>query len=108
MLAKKFHLPIQKWLKDKKKKIITKKGNFFIVKISPNEFNFSRFGIIISARTIKKATQRNRLKRKIFDFIRLKKINFLGPGRDVLIITRPPVVQALKIEMEKELNLLLI
>ncbi len=108
MLAKKFHLPVQKWLKDKKKKIITKRGNFFIVKISPNGLGFSRFGIIISARTIKKAVRRNYLRRMIFDFIRLKKINFLTPGKDTLIIVQPLVGQAKVMEIKKELKMLLI
>ena len=106
MLAKKFRLPIRPWMKDKNKKAITKKGNFFIVKILPNNLGFSRFGTIVSSRTAKKATQRNRLKRIIFNFIRLSSFH-LKPAKDFLIITLPIINQSAKADIEKELNLLM-
>ena len=117
MLAKKFRLPIRPWMnpvrnkisngvKDKDKKAITKKGNFFIVKTLPNNLGFSRFGTIVSLKTAKKATQRNRLKRTIFNFIRLNNFH-LRPGKDFLIIALPVVSKSAKADTEKELNLLL-
>lgn len=106
MLAKKFRLPIQSWMKDKNKKAITKKGNFFIVKVLPNNLGFSRFGAIIGLKTAKKATRRNRLKRTIFNFIRLNNFH-LRPGKDFLIIVLPVAGQSAKTDIEKELNLLL-
>lgn len=106
MLAKKFRLPIRPWMKDKNKKAITKKGNFFIVKVLPNNLGFSRFGTIVSLKTAKKATQRNRLKRTIFNFIRLNNFH-LRPGKDFLIIALPVVSKSAKADIEKELNLLL-
>ncbi|NCO15234.1 hypothetical protein COW77_00840 [Candidatus Wolfebacteria bacterium CG18_big_fil_WC_8_21_14_2_50_39_7] len=117
MLAKKFRLPIQSWMnpirnkisngvKDKNKKAITKKGNFFIVKVLPNNLGFSRFGAIIGLRTAKKASRRNYLKRTIFDFIRLNNFH-LRPGKDFLIIVLPAAGQSAKTDIEKELNLLL-
>lgn len=107
MLAKKFRLPIRSWMKDKNKKASTKKGIFFIVKILPNNLGFSRFGTIISLKTAKKATQRNRLKRIIFNFIRLNNLN-LRPGKDFLMITLPIISQSAKADIEKELNSLLV
>ncbi len=107
MLAKKFRLPIQQWMRDKNKRTITKKGNFFIVKTAPNGLKFNRFGIIISSRILKRATQRNRLKRMIFNFIRLNKINQLS-SKDVLIITQLLASQAKKEEVKKELNSLIV
>jgi len=106
MLGKKFRLPIQLWMKNKNKKIITKKGNFFIIKTRSNDLNFSRFGIIISLKTAKRATQRNRLKRTIFDFIRLNNFH-LRPGKDFLIIVSPVANKLVKTEIEKELNSLI-
>jgi len=106
MLAKKFRLPIRSWMKDKSKITITKKGNFFIVKVRPNDLGFSRFGTTVSSKTVKKATQRNRLKRIIFNFIRLNDFH-LRPGKDFLIIALPIVSQSAKADIKKELNLLL-
>lgn len=106
MLAKKFHLPIQKWMKDKNKKTITKKGNFFIIKVASNNLDFSRFGVIISSKIIKKAVQRNHLKRIIFNLIRLNKFCQVS-GKDALIISQPSVSRAGKAEIEKELNSLI-
>lgn len=107
MLAKKFRLPIQQWMRNKNKKIITKKGNFFIVKTALNNLKLNRFGVIISSRIIKKATQRNRLKRMTFDFIHLSGVGRLS-GKDILIIAQPSVGWAKELEMKKELNLLII
>lgn len=106
MLAKKFRLPIRPWMKDKNKKVITKKGNFFIVKVLPNNLGFSRFGAIIGLRAAKKAFRRNYLKRIIFDFIRLNNFH-LRPGKDFLIIVSPVAGESAKADVEKELNLLL-
>jgi len=65
MLPKKFRLG--------KKEIerLNKKGNFFrqdflLAKIISNRTNHSRFATIISSKISKKATSRNRLKRKTF------------------------------------------
>ena len=107
MLAKKFRLPIWQWMRDKNKRTITRKGNFFIVKTAPNNLKLNRFGTIISSRALKKATQRNRLKRMIFEFIRLNKLSRLS-DKDVLIIVQPSASQAKELEMKKELNLLIV
>jgi ribonuclease P protein component len=106
MLAKKFRLQVQSWMKDKDKKAITKKGNFFIVKTLPNNLGFSRFGAIIGLKTAKKAFRRNYLKRTIFDFIRLNNFH-LRPGKDFLLIVSSVAGESAKADIEKELNLLL-
>ena len=43
----------------------TLENRFFRVKFLKNHKNFSRFGFIISAKLLKKATQRNTLKRRL-------------------------------------------
>jgi len=102
LLAKKFRLPIQQYrLVRKNKYTATKKGNFFIAKITPNDLNFSRFGIVISAKTIKNAVKRNRLKRIFFNFIRLNKFERIL-GHDILLIILSGVSEPTKSQIENE------
>lgn len=91
MLAKKFKLPIYKSLKNKKALKILK-GKYFNFKIFDNELGYSRFGAIISSKILKKAFLRNKLKRFIFEDIRLNKVYF-KLNRDCLIIVRPEIVR---------------
>ncbi len=106
MLAKKFRLPIQNWLKQRKK-ITTRKSDFFIIKISDNNLSFSRFGVVISKKVSKSAVQRNKIKRTIFNFIRLGKLHEIK-GKDVLVIVSPKTAELKEKEIEKELAKLLI
>lgn len=106
MFAKKFRLPIQNWLK-KRKKIITRKSDFFIIRASDNNLAFSRFGVVISKKVSKSAVRRNKIKRAIFDFVRLAKLHEAA-NKDVLIIVSPKTAELKKEEIEKELTKLLI
>ncbi len=103
MLAKKFRLPIQKFIGQKSKSV---RSDFFIVKFKPNDLNFSRFGIVISKKVHKSAVKRNNIKRIIFNFIRTNKLHF-EPGQDVLIIVSPKTSQLTKAEIEEKLNFLI-
>ncbi len=102
MLAKKFRLPIHKWQQEKKT-TIARRSSFFIVKFRTNNLEFSRFGIIISAKVSKKAVARNKIKRTIFNFIRLKKLH-LNSSRDILIIVLPLANQLTKKEIQEQLK----
>ncbi len=106
MLAKKFRLQIQNWLKDKNKRISTRKSDFFIARFSKNKLNFSRFGVIVSTKVSKSAVKRNKIKRTIFDFIRINKFYELS-GNDVAITILPPVAKLTKVEIEKEISFIL-
>lgn len=88
MLQKVFRLPIQEWIKDKKSKTIAIKGNFFIVREKKNGKNFSRFGVLVSAKIFKGAVKRNRIKRKVFEMIRVSGL-YQNPGKDILISVLP-------------------
>jgi len=105
MLAKKFRLPIQNWLKERKR-IIIRKSDFFIIKRSDNNLAFSRFGVVISKKVSKSAVKRNKIKRIIFNFIRLEKLNKIS-GKDILIIISPKTAELKKEEIEKKLKILL-
>lgn len=93
MLAKKFKLPIQEGLKKNQKVFNFLKGKCFNLKKSKNNLNYSRFGVVISSKIIKKAFLRNKLKRIIFETIRDKKL-YLIPGEDILIVTLPGIIKS--------------
>lgn len=102
MLAKKFRLQIQDWFKEKKI-FASRKSDFFIVKIARNNLLFSRFGAIIGKKVHKSAVKRNKIKRAIFNFIRLNKYHE-APGRDVLIIVSPMAGRLTGKEIKEELK----
>jgi len=105
MLAKKFRLQIQDWFKEKKFSA-DRKSDFFIVKTARNNLSFSRFGAIISKKVYKSAVRRNKIKRAIFNFIRLNKYHEL-PGKDVLIIVSPAVSRLTGKEIKEEIKKIL-
>lgn len=105
MLAKKFRFKIQEWLKEKRK-ITTRRSDFFIIKSRTNDLLFNRFGTIINGKVSRSAVSRNKIKRTIFNFIRLKK-KHKQAGNDVLIIVLPQASGLTKLEIEKELEKIL-
>jgi len=102
MLPKKQRLPIQRSIGKKAK---TFRGKTFSLKIFHPEAEFSRFGVVISSKVSKKATERNRIKRQIFNFCREAAPRL--PLADYLVIAAPPAAKLNKEEIEKELNELL-
>lgn len=101
MLPKKYRLPIQKFLKNGRTKIT--RGKYFFIKTRPNNLSFSRFGVIVSGKVSKSAVKRNKIKRIIFNFIRLNEY-FFKKGIDILIIILVSVNQLTKQEIESELK----
>lgn len=77
------------------------KSEEFVIRFKPNESTSSRFAIIISVKTAKKAVQRNLLKRRIRGLI-LKNLAEVESGRDFLIKVLPPAVNLDKKIFEKK------
>lgn len=94
------------------------------MKASDNDLNFSRFGVVISAKVSKLAVKRNKIRRIIYDFIRLNNLYKVGgrparagkpaftglpaqAGRDVVITVLFATAKLERSEIEKQLNLLL-
>lgn len=98
MLAKKFRLPID-FFPLKAKTLY--KGQYLIVKVNPNKLSYNRFGVIISKKIVPKATGRNRLRRKIFDFATPNPPAGGGGGLDLLVIVKP-----IKLDRDAEEKLL--
>lgn len=103
MLSKRYRLPIQNFV-GKRGKLF--KTPYFLVKIFVSESPFSRFGVTISAKVAKKATERNKLKRMAYNFIReyYKKI----PLGDYWISILSPAAKLEKENFKSELSKLLI
>ena len=107
MLSKKYRLPIQNFVA---KKGVSGRSRYFLLKIFPLPTGIrqsaekagahSRFGIIISSKVSKKAVNRNRIKRQIFNFIREAKNQL--PVKDYLIIVHPEVTKLNKQELQQE------
>ena len=60
------------------------KTDFFMVRQLPNNYDYSRFGVVISKKVSTSAVVRNKVKRTFFDFIGKNKLQGKG-GRDILL-----------------------
>jgi len=98
MLAKKYRLPVHKVYRLRGRVF---GGDYFSIKITKNNLGYSRFGAVVGVKISKKATERNKLRRLVFNTIKenfemLKKKNL-----DVLILTRPNIINLSKEEIKK-------
>jgi len=89
MLPRKYKLK-----KDNDFKKVFKQGKnyqqeFIRLKILENNLKISRFGLIVGLKISKKAVERNKIKRRLEEVIRLKP---LKPGFDVIILVSPEIV----------------
>jgi len=66
-----------------------------------NELEYSRFGFVVSKR-LGKATQRNKLKRRMRELVRVR-VPVIKPGYDIVIIARNRMSQASYLDIERSL-----
>ncbi len=85
MLLQKYRLKKSGDIKGILKSVRSFREGFLILKIKNNDLNFSRFAFLISLKISKKATIRNRLKRKLREIIRLN-LERIKSGVDVILI----------------------
>jgi len=64
------------------------KQDFLLCKIIKNNLKISRFGFIVSQKISKKATVRNKLKRKLSELVRVK-LEKIKNGIDIIFIVFP-------------------
>jgi len=64
------------------------KENFLVLKIAPNNLDKIRFGFIVPQKFFKKATLRNKIRRKLRELIALK-LKKIRKGIDVILIATP-------------------
>lgn len=88
------------------KKGKTFKEDFLILKFFPNQKKNSRFGVIVSQKVSKKATIRNKIKRRIKASIR-QKISKIKDGLDIVFLVLPGLETKDFWEIEEIINKLL-
>ena len=76
--------------------------NFIKLKASKNNLQKNRFGCVAGLKVSKKATQRNKIKRRIEEIIRLK-LDKLKQGFDVVIMVDPIIIEKNYGEVKEEL-----
>ncbi|MDP3991739.1 MAG: ribonuclease P protein component [Candidatus Colwellbacteria bacterium] len=115
MLAKKLRLPVNTFPARVK---ILYRGRLFTLKTSPNHLSYNRIGLIITKKSASYATQRNRLRRKVFDSFGESALFSVGTGAplrptgsaghmDLLVLIKPIKLDADEEEkLFRELNLI--
>jgi len=73
------------------------------IKAVANRLEMSRFGILVSNKISQKAVERNQIKRRIREAIRLQVLK-IKPGFDVVVITLPPILGSGYKEIEKAIG----
>jgi len=76
-----------------------------VLYVAPNDLERARVGITVSGR-VGKAVARNRIRRRLREALRAR-LPRLKPGRDVLVIARPPSAKATWPELTQALDVLL-
>lgn len=74
---------------------IHKKGrfvgeNFLAIKFLKNNLTVSRFGFLVGTKISKKAVQRNLIKRRLRESVRLK-LDAINSGYDIVFFTKPEI-----------------
>ena len=109
MLAKQYRLQKDRDFESVFKKGKTLSGKFLFLKVKKNDLQVSRFGLIIGKKISNKAVIRNRLKRQLREIIKNNLFN-IKPGFDIVIITKPEIInknyQEIKNDLEKLLKIL--
>jgi len=77
--------------------------DFVGVKCVKNSLEISRFGILTSVKVSKKATVRNKIKRRIRQVL-LAEMDILKPGYDCAVICRPAIAEKKYQEIETNLR----
>jgi len=81
---------------------------YCILKFITNDLNYSRFGLIVSNKVSKKATQRSLIKRRVRAIIE-KNFNKIKPSYDIVFIISPKVInQQAKVLQTSELEPIII
>jgi ribonuclease P protein component len=105
MLPSKHRLALRKELKRVQTSGRLFQGKFFSLLTAGNKLDYSRFGLIVSAKVAKKAVDRNRVRRLLIESIREFLLE-VKPGFDVVFLTKKAIVSQKLPVIKKEVSLL--
>ncbi|MBI2038522.1 MAG: ribonuclease P protein component [Candidatus Nealsonbacteria bacterium] len=103
MLPKKYRLKKSKDISGVLKFGRINREGFLILKIRENNLNIPRFAFLISLKISKKATVRNRLKRKLSEFVRIN-LPVIKKNVDAVLIVASDFSKIDKKEAEELIN----
>ncbi len=106
MLPQKYRLTKNKEFESVFKKGKGYKEQFLSLKLTDNDFDFSRFAFIVSNKISKKSTVRHKIKRRIREIIRLR-INKIKNRKDVILIAQIGITDRGYREIEEVVDKLL-
>ena len=67
-------------------------GDFIKIKVLKNDLEFSRFGLIVGLKISKKAIERNRIRRRLEEIVRLK-LKQIKPGFDIVVLVNQEITE---------------
>jgi|SRR3989338_5610327 len=98
MLPKKLRVPVQSFPRNAKPVF---SDSCVAIKSHTNNLTHDRLGVIISRQVSSSAVQRNKLRRKVFNFLGKQiRLNRAKEGRDLLIILKTPIIKLTSEEMK--------
>lgn len=91
MLAKRYRLPAAFFKNPSPARFQKKENNFFVLRRYPSAQSHTRFAVVISKKVAARAVVRTRVRRALYDYIRVHR-GWARPGGDVVIIIKSPMV----------------
>ena len=79
------------------------KNNLFILKTVKNNLGINRFGFIVSLKVSKKATIRNKIRRRLVEAVR-PRIKDIKVGADIVLIALPGIEKKRLSEIEEAID----
>ena len=106
MLAKKYKIKSSKEFQKIYKHSRKLNSNLLFVKFATNNYDISRFGVVVSRKVSSLAVKRNKIKRQIFSVLRdiVKQFN---KSYDIILIARKKISQVNYQEIKKDIIRLL-
>jgi len=103
VLPLKHRLKAQDAIKNVLRKGCDARGSFLQARVAANNREATRFAFIVGARTAKKATERNTIKRRL-RAVMTRQLNKLKKGFDCVVLTGPEIKHKSFDEIEAELT----
>lgn len=92
MLAKKYCLKRKKDFQEATQKGKKIEGDFLVLKFLRNSLDVTRIGFVVSQKVSKKASSRNKIKRRLRETIKINLPN-LKPGYDLIFFTKKGIIE---------------